>query len=130
MTAAKRLATCLIGMVVALAALAFAWQGASSRPPSSNVFLPAGEEIEVLRRRGLARERVVDRLLEGEMSLPQAAAWFRYLNDNPREYRLNYRELWPGNSDGEKLCRQVIQWVKNHLHHRGKESQTEAITSC
>ena len=54
-----------------------------------------------------ARNQVVDRLLEGELTLIQAAAWFRYLNENPPRLASDYRGQWPGDSDGEKLCRVI-----------------------
>jgi len=37
----------------------------------------------VLIQRGVAKESVIDHLVAGELSLVEAASWFRYLNENP-----------------------------------------------
>ena len=41
-----------------------------------------------------AKAEVIDRLLAEEMSLVEAAAWFRYLNENPPE-RAGLPPPWP-----------------------------------
>src|SRR5262249_28735660 len=88
--------------------------------------IPPGEQFEVLRRRSAARDQVVERLLAGELSLTQAAAWVRYLNDNPPELRV-YLYYLPRKSDGGKPCRPVIEWVGSYLLPRGTpQSQSRA----
>ena len=69
------------------------------------------EESEIVHERIKAKNRVVARLLAKEISLLEAAAWFRYLNDNPPERPCDFRRMMPGASDGEKACRQVVEWA-------------------
>ncbi len=63
-------------------------------------------------RRLAAKRQITGEVLAGKVTLFQAAALFEYLNDTPDDCRDPFRELIPGNSDGEKLCRQVIGWVE------------------
>jgi hypothetical protein len=110
----------LIGpnVVVLLVALAVVlprteWE----RDPNSPEDLSAGpgEEQEAqailkgLQRRSAAKELIVRSLIEGRITLFEAAALFRDLN---REYpELRFLDA-PGDSEEEKLCRQVIRWVE------------------
>jgi hypothetical protein len=60
-----------------------------------------------------AREEVTQDLLAGRLTLPQAAARFRALNAavGPNVPPLG---LWfPGATEEERLCRQVIAWVES-----------------
>ena len=69
-------------------------------------------ECKAVETRCAAKDTVVARIMAGELDLFEAAACFRYLNHEPPEYRsMGYLQL-PGGSDEEKLCRQVIRWVK------------------
>jgi hypothetical protein len=57
------------------------------------------------------KRRVTLELLEGRLSLLQAAVRFRELNARPRQNPVDLRDLFPGRSDAERVCRQVISWV-------------------
>jgi hypothetical protein len=81
------------------------------------------EQFEELNARIAAKDRIADRLLAGEMTLAEAAAYFGrlyeragLLTDALRAYR--------GSSAGEILCRQVIAWVDNKV--RSEQSPEEA----
>ena len=81
------------------------------------------EQFEELNARIAAKDRIADRLLAGEMTLAEAAAYFGRLYERAglradalREYR--------GSSEGEILCRQVIAWVENKV--RSEQSPEEA----
>jgi hypothetical protein len=63
--------------------------------------------------------RVVRRLIAGEVTLLQAAAAFKRLNDAPPAFRDERHRAFPAASEGESLCRQVIQWVEADLRSRG-----------
>jgi hypothetical protein len=124
MSAAKRLAACLIVMVTCLAVLVAVkdWPKAPEHSNSMEVHPPE----QYIERRIRARVVVVERLLERELSLVQAAARFRQLNDNVPEFQVILRR-WPGKSDGERLCRQVLGWVCTHLEGKGlKPDEVEA----
>jgi hypothetical protein len=104
---------CSAGLVVFLAVLVLGrpllWPARGTPVPMG---APAPEAGQVVQDRIKGKIKVIDRLLAGELTLLEAAAWFRHLNDNPPEAPLDYRTHWPGGSDGEKLCRQVIYWVR------------------
>lgn len=82
------------------------------------------EQSAVIMRRVAAKNRVIDQLIAGEMTLVEAAAWFRYLNENPSRYRHDYRD-WPGDSDEEKACRQVLSWAEVRVLSQA-ESKSQA----
>jgi hypothetical protein len=69
----------------------------------------------ILIRRHAAKEKVVKAVLEGRMSLLQAARLFQDLDENPADCRNDYRSFFPGRSDGEKLCRQVLEWTQSQM---------------
>jgi hypothetical protein len=80
---------------------------------------------EVTASRIQAKRGVVEQLLHHELTLFEAAAWFRYFNENPPDCQDDYRKNWPGRSDGEKVCRQVINWVYTDLFHDVSPSRAE-----
>lgn len=85
-------------------------------------------QLAISRQRLKAKEEVVYRTVDGELTLFEAAAWFRFLNENPSDCQEAYRETCLGKSDEEKLCRQVISWVGESLRHRGLASRAEQET--
>jgi hypothetical protein len=102
-------------------------QGPVPRASGSPIVAEPAEQVRISLERIHAKGQVVERLADGELTLVEAAAWFRYLNDNPPGFPARFRELHPGRSDGEKACRQVIQWVELHLVVRMPKSQTTAL---
>jgi hypothetical protein len=80
---------------------------------------------EVVKKRVLAKHQIVDQLLAGELTLFEAAAWFGFLNDHPPEFPDPYRQKWPGASDEEKLCRQVLSWTGVALRQTLPPGQAE-----
>jgi hypothetical protein len=115
MSAAKRLAACLVVMAACLAALrAVRDRPEPCPPPDSGLLLPPGPEVRTLRLRIDTRIQIADQVLAGELSLVQAAARFRQLNNDSPQHRV-FLHQYPGNSDGEKLCRQVIEWADNRV---------------
>jgi hypothetical protein len=76
---------------------------------------------ETTQRRVKARLRVMDELIEGQITLMEAAAHFRTL-DATLPCRSTYthwlRTLQPGRSDEERLCNRVIEYVRRTLADR------------
>jgi hypothetical protein len=92
-----------------------AGQQAAMSPESSAVVFPPPPRTEAAARRVVAKTAVTEQLLRGEISLFAAAARFAVLNAQPADCpELHWRTL-EGASDGEKLCRQVIDWVEHQL---------------
>lgn len=109
------------GLLLSLAVAAIATLWNSSRPNGVEVAKPSWTmeaasappaEVEIIRLRDAAKNRVAAQVMAGELDLFEAAAHFRQINHEPPELmQLGYR-LLPGATDEEKLCREVIQWVK------------------
>ncbi len=132
----SRIGTLAITLVVSLAFLAAvrsAWTRAAApvdreRSPEDWVLLsPPAQECEVHHRRTRTKTQVVDRLLAGEFTLAEAAACFRFLDDNPPEYPADFRSRYPGDSEGERACRQVIAWVATRLRTPGHGSKGAGV---
>ena len=126
----------LMMLAVGLTGTALAWTGwirtvgaaRQERPVRGSVLVAApGEKAHILEERMRAKNRVVGRLIEGEMSLVEAGAWFRYVNDHPQECPSNFRREFAGRSEGEKACRQVIAWVRARLEMKMTASQVDLV---
>jgi hypothetical protein len=73
------------------------------------------EHVRTLRR-GQMRRDVVAAVITGRMPLLQAAGAFRELNRGaPSSYWGMFGRLYPGASDEERHCRQVIAYVRTEL---------------
>jgi hypothetical protein len=72
------------------------------------------EQFEELNARIAAKDGIADRLLAGEMTLAEAAAYFGRLYEQAR-LRTEALRVYAGSSEGEILCRQVIAWVENKV---------------
>jgi hypothetical protein len=59
----------------------------------------------------VAKRRVTRDVLEGRLSLLEAAIRFRDLNAQRRPNPVSLRDAYPGRTDAERVCRQVISWV-------------------
>jgi len=117
----------LFSLVLLTASLA----GASSHPNWLQAFGRPGdrqqleEEIqrqaviewrgEVVRRRLAAKRMVARQLIEGQITLFQAAAHFGYLNSMPEDCPNPESSEFLGHSPGEKLCREVLGWAKKEV---------------
>jgi hypothetical protein len=73
------------------------------------------EEIAMRCQRMKAKERIAQMVVAGELGLFPAAAWFREINSSGPAYTDRSWCMQPGQSDGEKLCRQVIAWSRSEL---------------
>jgi hypothetical protein len=66
---------------------------------------------EIVRRRLRAKHEITCELLEGRLSLFEAAARFGKLEEQTSEYIGYSRDPHPGETVEERLCRQVIMWA-------------------
>lgn len=76
------------------------------------------EGVPAIQRRIRAKARVVDELIDGRLTLFEAAALFRRLNDPSPASAAHLARDCPGDSEEERLCRQVIAWVRVTLPQR------------
>ncbi|HZT82744.1 MAG TPA: hypothetical protein VFA26_21115 [Gemmataceae bacterium] len=100
--------------VIALALIGPRWlpgpEGASGQD-EENVL---DRQLRAVVQRLEKKQQVIAALLGGRLSLLEAAARFRELNETPSELpNHSYRILFEGKSDEERLCRQVIAWAYN-----------------
>jgi hypothetical protein len=106
-------------LVVAVAvlgtALMLAMRGRRAPAPS-----PAGEagyhesppEVRGFERRQARKDQVVQAVLAGRLTLLEAAALFRALDRGPPTFHWDsFRARWPGDSDDERHCHEVIDFM-------------------
>ncbi|NBO92219.1 MAG: hypothetical protein EBV06_07875 [Planctomycetia bacterium] len=91
------------------------------------------EQNEIVRRRIMVKTEIIARLIEGELSLFQAAARFRTINAQPMGIEdISWQRL-NGIDDGEKLCRQVLSWVRfqgdTSARHHSRQHLIEQLES-
>lgn len=82
----------------------------------------AGEAIEqatlATKNRIAIKEAIVRDLVEGDIDLPQAAARFRTLNAVYADYLPILHKLYPGRTDAECVCRNVIVYTAGLIENR------------
>ena len=82
-----------------------------------------GQELDDRIRRALrrfaARRRLAGEVIDGRLTLPEAAAGFRDVSEaDPAFDWERFRLVHPGASDDERLCRQVIGYVWVQVQNR------------
>jgi hypothetical protein len=77
----------------------------------------AEQESVVRCTRWRAKVRTIDQLFAGNLTLFEAAEWFGAINATPADFPDLTWQTMPGQSDDEKLCRQVIFWCRSRLDH-------------
>jgi hypothetical protein len=134
MSAFTRMGLLVISIAVLGGALAWAgWTRTISQATPADqdkqtwVMAAPGVASDIVTDRIRVKQKVVERLLAGELSLVEAAAWFRFVNDHPPDCRCDFRRAMPGRSDGEKACRQVLAWAELDLKAGMPESQVELV---
>lgn len=75
-----------------------------------------------------AKERIIENVISGRMPLLVGAARFQdlYARRPPNPFCVPKTQLFPGASEGERLCRQIIQWVKMRLEKDPSRDQVVA----
>jgi hypothetical protein len=123
----------LLGLVLlsVLAGLGLTWR-AWERAPKKGVpwaTFPPLEKTAAMNRQIMAREAIARQVVEKDMTLFEAAAWFRHLNEEAGHSRQPYWQQLPGESDDEKVCRQVLLWVRKHLEAEGRHASEADATA-
>jgi hypothetical protein len=67
------------------------------------------------------------RLIAGELTLPEAAAWFRHANEQVGPGRDYFRDYHPSLGAEEAACRQVIEWVRGELNQTAPGRTAEVV---
>jgi hypothetical protein len=84
-------------------------------------------EGEVVHRRMAAKRVVVADLAAERLTLLEAAARFRDLNALSPDSLHYVRTCYPGTTDEERLCRQVIAWTETELHERRADDAERVV---
>jgi hypothetical protein len=71
--------------------------------------VPIAQRQQAIERRSAAKKQITRDLIEGRRTLFEAAAAFRLWNE---DYPRLPDPFLPGDSVEERLCRQVIEWVR------------------
>src|SRR5262245_4691846 len=81
------------------------------------------EDTSAVVERCAEKHRLAAEVLEGRLGLLEAATHFRDLNEQPPPFLWErFRDRFPGRSDDERHCRQVIAFVKAALpEYRGAD---------
>jgi len=114
-------------LVAVVAVASFRHKSAArSEPAAASSVVMEGNQAVVRRLEG--KSSVTRRLLEGELTLMEAAAWFRYIDrvTGPVDSILVPGE--EGESDEERLCRQVIRWAEAQAQQVSPQS-SQAVVS-
>jgi hypothetical protein len=82
---------------------------------------------QALRQRVAEKERLAAQVAEGRLALPDAAARFRDLDRQPPPFYWDrFRRSYPGCSDEERHCREVISYVQAL---RGRSGQGAVVVA-
>lgn len=65
----------------------------------------------IVARRVFGKDEITKDLVAGHLTLLEATARFRKLEGETREYICHPRGIYRGDTDEERLCRQVINWA-------------------
>ena len=87
---------------------------------------PLDEDAALLRRVG-AKEGLAGKVMDGQMTMLQAAALYRGLDEGPPTFPWEaFRHAYPATCDEESHCREVIAFVRAALAVRGDQEGTLA----
>jgi hypothetical protein len=99
---------CIAGLALCAALLTLS----TSLPTDGHSQLETDSQLLLIRRLTSERNEVVDNLTAGRLSFLEAARRFRDLNDgDPVDDLAGLRSTFPGASDDELYCRQVLCYV-------------------
>jgi chorismate mutase len=70
------------------------------------------ERDQAVLRRMAERQQIAREVADGRLTLHQAAARFRLLNSEEAACRGGLAFAFPGRTEEERLCRQVIAWTR------------------
>jgi hypothetical protein len=80
--------------------------------------VPPSAEVTSATDRHMKKYEVVCEVIDGKQSLAQAATAFRQLNAGVA----GIDDVYPGDSEGERLGKQVIALVRDELKQRGEDT--------
>jgi hypothetical protein len=80
------------------------------------------EDVRAVTDRIVRKQALAEEIIEGRMTLLEAAARFRALDEAPPRFHWEqFRRGYPGAGDEERHCREAIGFVRTWLEARGYE---------
>src|SRR5262245_45805407 len=103
-------------------ALCCVWARQHRDQLEANAVFVQDREIEetriLLRKRIEVKERLVDEIIDGRLTLPEVTEQFMQLNQTYPEIVTHTRERYPGATDREKTARQVLCYIHSQFRMR------------
>jgi hypothetical protein len=100
---------------------------------SSTQALRRGEQLEQLSRVAVARSHlkydIARAAIDRRLTLLEAAECYRAINRSWTRFQADeHRRLYPGNTDVERHCREVIRWVHRVLQETNPSLSQALVT--
>jgi hypothetical protein len=92
-----------------------AGEGAAVLPRQTKEVLPADPDVAAIQRSLEERDQVAQAVIDGRLTLAKAAAQFRAINASRPPHHPIRLDAYPGQTDEERVCRQVIRYVESKL---------------
>jgi len=83
------------------------------------------EDQRVLQRVEI-KEGLITQLIEGRTNIPEVAAHFKLLNAGRGDYLALFRSQYPGASDDECYCRNVLAFADSRLWRHGRSGREKS----
>jgi hypothetical protein len=91
-------------------------------PRQTQEVLPSDSSVAAMQRFLEERDQVVQAVIDGKITLVKAAARFRAINASRPPGLAVHLDLYAGQTDEERICRQVITYVESKLAGRPEAS--------
>jgi hypothetical protein len=112
-------ASCCLALAVAWRADTWTSPGLAAADPETERSRRLDEQLRIVHRRFLEQQWLARDVAAGRLGLVEAAAGYRDLTaDDPSFNGEVFRRAYPGGSDEERYCRQVIAFVRVTLHEQ------------
>jgi hypothetical protein len=83
------------------------------------------EDQRVLQRIEV-KEGLITQLIDGRATIPEVAAQFKALNAGRKDYLALFHRQYPGASDDECYCRNVLAFAESRLYREGSRGEERA----
>jgi hypothetical protein len=93
-------------------------QNPSVSPRLAREVLPPDPDVAAIQRSVEEKDEIAQAIIDGRMTLVKAAARFRAINASRPPAWPDRLDLYPGQTDEERVCRQVIRYVESNLADR------------
>jgi hypothetical protein len=75
-----------------------------------------------------ARRAVINYLVDGQLTLLEAAQYFRTLNDSDPEHATSEFDIYEGQTEAEQFCRRVIAYASGEMKLSAPERANQVVS--